>query len=108
MRARNHRSRFVCLSFIGALAAACASEPPPRPTKLDPSSPAAAESAPLSMGPLTQPPPSVEGKADHDAAALPAPMLYTCPMHPEVISDKPGKCPKCGMTLVPKQPEAKP
>ncbi len=27
--------------------------------------------------------------------------LYTCPMHPEVISDTPGKCPKCGMTLVP-------
>ena len=25
---------------------------------------------------------------------------YTCLMHPEVISDKPGKCPKCGMTLV--------
>ena len=25
---------------------------------------------------------------------------YTCPMHPEIISDKPGKCPKCGMTLV--------
>src|SRR3990167_3725181 len=25
---------------------------------------------------------------------------YTCPMHPEVKSDKPGKCPKCGMTLV--------
>jgi hypothetical protein len=24
---------------------------------------------------------------------------YTCPMHPEVISDKPGKCPKCGMNL---------
>lgn len=24
---------------------------------------------------------------------------YTCPMHPEVISDKPGQCPKCGMDL---------
>lgn len=27
---------------------------------------------------------------------------YTCPMHPEVITDKPGKCPKCGMNLVKK------
>jgi Cu2+-exporting ATPase len=26
---------------------------------------------------------------------------YTCPMHPEVISHKPGNCLKCGMTLVP-------
>ncbi|MBK8870372.1 MAG: copper oxidase [Elusimicrobia bacterium] len=24
---------------------------------------------------------------------------YVCPMHTEVTSDKPGKCPKCGMTL---------
>lgn len=29
--------------------------------------------------------------------------LYTCVMHPEVISDKPGKCPKCGMDLVKKE-----
>ncbi|MCB8995513.1 MAG: hypothetical protein H6538_07890 [Bacteroidales bacterium] len=27
---------------------------------------------------------------------------YTCPMHPEVIMDKPGKCPKCGMNMVEK------
>jgi YHS domain-containing protein len=25
--------------------------------------------------------------------------VYTCPMHPEVKSDKAGKCPKCGMNL---------
>lgn len=25
--------------------------------------------------------------------------LYTCPMHPEIIQDKPGSCPKCGMAL---------
>jgi transcription initiation factor IIE alpha subunit len=25
--------------------------------------------------------------------------VYTCPMHPDVTSDKPGKCPKCGMDL---------
>jgi hypothetical protein len=24
---------------------------------------------------------------------------YTCPMHPEIVSDTPGKCPKCGMNL---------
>jgi membrane fusion protein, copper/silver efflux system len=28
---------------------------------------------------------------------------YTCPMHPEIIRDKPGKCPICGMDLVAKQ-----
>ncbi len=29
--------------------------------------------------------------------------IYTCPMHPEVAADKPGKCPKCGMNLVEKK-----
>ena len=32
----------------------------------------------------------------------PAKVQYTCTMHPKVISNKPGKCPKCGMTLVKK------
>src|SRR6266536_3940459 len=29
-------------------------------------------------------------------------MIYTCPMHPEIEQDRPGACPKCGMTLEPK------
>jgi len=24
---------------------------------------------------------------------------YYCPMHPDMTSDKPGKCPKCNMDL---------
>jgi hypothetical protein len=32
---------------------------------------------------------------------------YTCPMHPEVITGRPGNCPKCGMKLVPKKEETK-
>ncbi len=31
---------------------------------------------------------------------LAADEMYTCTMHNEVMSDKPGKCPKCGMALV--------
>jgi len=30
---------------------------------------------------------------------------HTCPMHPDVASVKPGKCPTCGMELVEKKPE---
>lgn len=33
----------------------------------------------------------------------PVRVRYTCTMHPEVLSDKAGKCPKCGMTLVKKE-----
>ena len=29
---------------------------------------------------------------------------YTCPMHPEIIRDAPGSCPKCGMALEPMLP----
>jgi FtsP/CotA-like multicopper oxidase with cupredoxin domain len=32
---------------------------------------------------------------------LPVETTYVCPMHPEVVSEEPGKCPECGMKLVP-------
>jgi hypothetical protein len=30
-------------------------------------------------------------------------VVYTCPMHPEVVGQKGEKCPKCGMALVEKK-----
>ena len=33
--------------------------------------------------------------------------IYTCPMHPQIIKDKPGDCPICGMKLVKKETENK-
>lgn len=39
---------------------------------------------------------------DHSEHAS-ASEVYTCPMHQEVVSDKPGSCPKCGMDLVKKE-----
>lgn len=42
-----------------------------------------------------------------DSTNMPAnSTTYTCTMHPEILSSKPGKCPKCGMDLV-KKPEDK-
>jgi hypothetical protein len=45
-------------------------------------------------------PSSMSLQDDEDKS--PKKVQYTCSMHPEVISDKPGKCPKCGMELIEK------
>jgi len=51
-------------------------------------------------GPDTaHPKPVVEAPA---SAGPVAQIEYICPMHPEVVSDRPGSCPKCGMALEPR------
>ena len=56
---------------------------------------------------------SDQGSSSHDSnthpvarAAVPTSagggIIYSCPMHPEVVRNEPGSCPKCSMTLVPR------
>ncbi len=47
--------------------------------------------APPPAAPMVPPPPSPGEKVE-----------YVCPMGPEVVSDRPGPCPKCGMALEPR------
>ena len=46
-------------------------------------------------------PPSVAAATYGAASEQEKKQKYTCQMHPEVITDHPGNCPKCGMKLVP-------
>jgi hypothetical protein len=88
------------------------------PPLRDPSNPASPEGAPAPPEPASvapgasshehhehpgqhehhgQQPAGAEGSAGQEAA------VYACPMHPEVTSDAPGRCPTCGMNLEPKK-----
>lgn len=51
-----------------------------------------------------QEPSKMPGMDQTKMKEMPAPTaaIYTCTMHPEVNRPAPGKCPKCGMTLVKK------
>ncbi len=48
------------------------------------------------------------GAASKATKAAPAGTQWTCPMHPEIIRDKPGACPICGMALEPMIPTDEP
>ncbi len=105
--------RILLALGLGGLLLACGQPAavPPRPNP-DPASASAAESPvpplpaalqPAPIQPLTRPipaqapaPPPAPEPASEEAGTT-----YTCPMHPEIHADHPGKCPKCGMTLVP-------
>jgi FtsP/CotA-like multicopper oxidase with cupredoxin domain len=40
--------------------------------------------------------------AEMDFEEPDGPVVYACPMHPDVVQDEPGRCPRCGMTLLAK------
>ncbi len=45
---------------------------------------------------------------DDPTATGTGPAVYACPMHPEVTSDQPGRCPRCGMKLLAVGPMTQP
>ncbi len=71
----------------------------------------AATSGPVSIGGVTSAKSSCceSTRADDPGTKAATPPIrgatqYTCPMHPEVISERMGSCPKCGMALEPVVP----
>lgn len=99
--------------------------PPPPLSERDPDNPAAPEAATAPLRPTLvaearnflspEEEPTANhmdhGSMDHSqhgaASQKPGGAQYVCPMHPTVTSDKPDKCPKCGMNLE-KKTAAKP
>jgi hypothetical protein len=66
------------------------------------------QDATLSSPGATPAPPAAAPADDHahDHAAPTAGVTYTCPMHPQIVRDAPGKCPICGMNLVKRETPA--
>jgi hypothetical protein len=91
--------RLICFSGV-LLAAGCASTPAPLPagpSAADADSPhGQTHEASIALGdsPVWQPPTGPQEG-----------VVFTCPHHPEVVSEVPGVCPKCHMDLLPTEKE---
>ncbi|HTV23050.1 MAG TPA: heavy metal-binding domain-containing protein [Polyangiaceae bacterium] len=97
---------------VASFALACGPDLPATWPKESAASPVAeaAPAAPVTLA-LEGPPPlpgeasrwsglgAAEDVAAHEHAGHAA-HRYVCPMHPDVVADQPGKCPRCGMALV--------
>jgi Heavy metal binding domain len=59
-------------------------------------------STPSASGTPARPPKPSTAKPAPARGREAAKTVYVCPMHPDVVSDKPGLCPKCNMKLDPK------
>lgn len=87
--------RFVRMLTGCLLLSACGPAPMPiSASASDPSNPHAAEGVS---------PPAARSSPPGAADDAGAPTAFVCPMHPEVTSPGPSRCPKCGMNLVPKK-----
>ena|SRR5712692_5821425 len=113
------------ISIVGLIASCAATEPPPLPPN-NPADPQVGSSSKAPRNVLVRDETTLAiekqlsaTKADtksaesmkHDMQNMPgmqhdgmkmkaAAAIYTCRMHPQIQSDKPGKCPICGMQLV--------
>ncbi len=115
--------RLIC--GVAALAAVvgCARIQPPQPTADHPANPQAARAGDADLSEVlavheedlpTTPPEMRQGMmhrghrnidagtTNEGSSSAEKAKTCTCPTHPEVTADKPGKCPGCGMNLVPK------
>lgn len=91
------------LFAIGAIG--CVGDPLPQShSPRDPANPEAPEVAMPPATPARPMPDSMGSARASEMTASDPGVIYTCPMHPEVQESAPGRCPKCGMTLVPKKP----